>query len=124
MWNRNQRRGAAWLLLRRLGLLVLLVLVIIAADAVWGVYKKEGESQILREHAESQREDLLKRRSQLEAEIADLKSDRGLEEALREQYSLAVEGERLIVIVDSEEPETGSATSTFVDKLRSFFWFW
>ncbi len=124
MWNRNQRRGAAWLLLRRLGLLALLVLVVIAADAVWGVYQKEGESQILREQAESQREDLLKRRSQLEVEIADLGSDRGLEETLREQYALAEEGERLIVIVDPTEPETSNATSTFIDKLRSFFWFW
>ncbi|MBI2612442.1 hypothetical protein HYW59_01340 [Candidatus Kaiserbacteria bacterium] len=124
MWSRNQRQAAARLFLRRLGLVALFVLVVFAAAGVWGVYQKEQESAERRAEAEAARTDLEERQGQLSADIERLESDRGLEEALREQYSLAERGEQLIVIVDTAATSI-EATSTSRGWLgRIFHWPW
>jgi|SRR3989344_4846727 len=122
MWSRNQRQSAVRLFLRRLGLLALLVVVFGAASSVWGVYQKERESKKLRAQAETERADLLERQGRLESDIATLRTDRGLEEALREQYALAERGEQLIVIVDPPTAEPIHATSTVQQWLSNLFW--
>ncbi len=124
MWSRNQRQSAVRLFLRRLRLFGLLVLVVIAASGAWGVYRKERESATRRAEAERERTDLLERQSQLEGDLARLKTDRGLEETLREQYALAERGEKLIVIVDPPAPTPSKATSTVREWLRKTFWWW
>src|SRR3989338_8600795 len=100
MWSSQQRNNATKLFLRRLGLLGLLLLVTVGAFGVWGVYQKEQESAALRAQAEGDRADLVERQAQLGSDITKLKTDRGMEEALREQYALAEKGEGLIIIVD------------------------
>ena len=119
----GQQRDPARLLLKRISLLVLLTVVIFAAGGVWGVYKKERESATLRAQAENERADLLAREARLKEDIGKLHTDRGMEEALREQYALAGQGEDLIVIVEPETPEP-QATSTSVIKWfqRLFSW--
>lgn len=101
MWSRNQRQAAARLLLKRLGLALLFALVFFASFGVWGIYRKERESNKWRADAEAERADLEARNAKLSGDIERLKSDRGLEQALREQYALAEYGEQLIVIVDA-----------------------
>lgn len=96
----SERRNPARLLLRRLGVVGLLCLVAAALWGVWGVRGKERDSAALRAEAEMARDELLQRQARLEAELAQLATDRGLEEQLRRQYGLAAEGESLIVIVD------------------------
>src|SRR3989338_6900838 len=122
MWSRNQRQNAVRLFLRRLGMLALLGLIAVSISGVWGVYKKERESAELRAQVERERADLTARRALLESDLNSLKTDRGIEEALREQYALAESGERLIVIVDREAPASVEATSTVREWLRKFFW--
>lgn len=123
MWSRNQRQAATRLFLRRLGLLALFALVVFAASGVWGVYRKERESAERRTEAETARADLEEREGQLSADIERLKSDRGLEETLREQYGLAERGEQLIVIVDSAATSI-HGTSTRRGLFRRIFRWW
>jgi len=100
------------------------VLVIVVVSGVWGVYPKARESGVLRTQAEIERTDLLERRARLESNIAQLQTDRGLEEALREQYALAERGERLVVIVDPLIPAPVKATSTIRTLFKKIFWWW
>ncbi|OGG57413.1 hypothetical protein A2853_00615 [Candidatus Kaiserbacteria bacterium RIFCSPHIGHO2_01_FULL_55_17] len=123
MWTRNQRQSATRLFLRRLGIVALFVFVIVALSGVWGVYRKERESRTLRAQAEGEYVDLAARQAQLAADIERLGSDRGREEALREQYGLAERGEGLIVIVDSV-PMSPEATSTSRGWLGRLFPWW
>ncbi len=109
---------------RRLILAALLALVIAAIGGVWDGYQKARESAALRAQAQAQLADLTKRQAQLNADIANLKTDRGMEGVLREQYALAAKGEGLIVIVDSPMPAPIHATSSFMDKLRRAFTWW
>jgi hypothetical protein len=110
--------------LRRLGLAALAALVIFAASAVWSVYHKEEDSRILREQAERRLAELTVQEQHLDGEIARLKTARGQEAALRQQYEVGKAGERLIVIVEPAAPEPIEASSTWqlwVDKYLPFW---
>jgi len=124
MWSHNQRHSIGRLWLRRLGLVILVALIFIAATSVWGVFKKERESASLRAQAENELQELRVRESQLGADIESLRTDRGLEEALREQYGLGERGEQLIVIVDPPTPVPLEATSTMSDMFLKLFRWW
>ena len=120
----GQQRDPARLLLKRISLLVLLTVVIFAAGGVWGVYKKERESATLRAQAENERTDLLAREARLKEDIGKLNTDRGMEEALREQYALAGQGEDLIVIVEPETPEPQATSTSVIKWVQKFFSWW
>jgi len=78
----------------------------------------------LRAQAESERADLRERETRLKNDIAELKTDRGMEEALREQYALAEKGEQLIVIVEPAVSVPAEATSSPVMRWfqKMFLW--
>ena len=109
---------------RRLVLLGLLALILFSVVGVWGAYKKQQESRLLRKEAEMQLCDLSQRQEQLDADIASLETDRGKEQVLREQYALAARGEGLIVIVDTPPVAPTRATSSLVDWLKKTFTWW
>lgn len=81
-----------------MGLVLLLSLVVLRE--VWEVYQKKQDSSRSREEAEVKLLDLKRREATLRADIAALKTDRGLEDALRREYGVGREGEGLIVIVE------------------------
>lgn len=109
---------------RRLILLGLFVLIIVASTGAWGAYQKERESYALRQEAEMQLDDLSQRQAQLDTDIASLETNRGKEQVLREQYALAARGEGLIVIVDTPPVAPTHATSSLVDWFKRTFTWW
>jgi cell division protein FtsB len=120
----RQRNDPVRLFGKRLLLFALLLLVVVAIGGVWNAYQKERESAALRVRAEVQLDDLSKRQTQLTSDIANLQTDRGREEVLREQYALAARGEGLIVIVEPQNAAPIQATSTILDKLKKAFTWW
>ena len=109
---------------RRLILLALFALIVVALVGVWSTYKKERESYALRQEAEMQLNDLANRQMQLDADIENLQTNRGKEQVLREQYALAARGEGLIVIVDTPPVAPTRATSSVIDWLKKTFKWW
>ncbi|MEK7133522.1 MAG: hypothetical protein AAB804_00445 [Patescibacteria group bacterium] len=120
----RQRNDPVRVFGRRLLMLGLFALVSVLAFGMWNAYRKEGESMALRIEAETQLKDYTDRRDQLNEDIADLQTDRGVEAVLREQYALAARGEKLIVIVDQPVATPTQATSTVFDKIRGAFLWW
>jgi len=112
------------ILFRRLGTLALLIAVIGVFLSVHDVYRKERESAALRAEAEMQQADLSQQSAKLGADIASLKTDRGKEAALRQQYDVGKTGEGLIVIVEPKTPAPIQATSTLLEKLKKAFLWW
>lgn len=118
----SQRSDPVKLLQRRLIIVCLLILVAVAVRGVWGVYQKERESRMLREEAEIQLADLKTREASLRDDISELKSDRGMEEVLREEYQLAQPGEGLIVIVEPKETSPASSSKAMEWLHKAFPW--
>lgn len=116
----QQRKDPLRLMWRRILAVVLLVLIAIALRGVWGVYKKAQDSRELKVEAEATLSDLKSREKELRADIANLKSDRGVEAELRERYDLAKEGESVVVIVDPPAPPPEPRPTT-LQRFRSWF---
>jgi len=72
---------------------------------VWKVYMQERESRTLRNEAVGALSDLEAREKRVREQIDTLNTSRGLETALREQFSLAKEGENLIIVVGRPSSE-------------------
>ncbi len=117
----EKREDPIRLMRRRLVILVLLALVFVGVRGVWGVYKKEQESRMLRAETEMQLAKLKVREADLRRDMASLKSERGIEEVLREEYELAKEGEGVIVIVDPTEPVPKEPEPTRMQRIGSWF---
>lgn len=121
---RERHAALVRLFWRRLSIVVLILLIVVAGFAVWGVSEKERESRALREQAERQLNDLREQEASLSGHIRKLKTDRGKEEALREQYGVGREGEGLIVIVESPQVEQAKESPTLRQWVRRFLPFW
>jgi cell division protein FtsB len=109
---------------RRVLTVVILLLVVIASFGVWDVYKKERASASLRVEAQTALADLSAREAKLQDNIAQLQTERGKEEIVRQQYEMGKEGEHLIVIVEPDEATTAPATTTIFQKIKKAFTWW
>ena len=98
--------------MRRLMLLGLFLLVVLAMSGVWGIYRKDQESIVLKEQALSQLAALSAQQDQLKSSISDLETERGKEAALREQYNMGNAGEGMVIIVEPPKPVPVPATTT------------
>ena len=124
MASLKQRNDAVSILWRRVLLAALIFVFIILTINVWGLYRKERESALMRMQATNHYQDLVERQNTLEANINSLETDRGKEEALRGSYDVGKKGEQLIVIVDPSTTTLIQATSTPDDWLGKLFWWW
>ena len=124
MWSSRHRNEAVKLFGRRLLLLGVFLITVALISGVWNIEGKAQESASLKKQAEAQLADLTKRQDQLTADIESLKTDRGKEEALRQQYALAAKGEHMVIIVDPESAAVTVASSTVMQKIAGFFSWW
>ena len=108
----NERHDPVKLMLRRLLIIFLACLVLSALWAVWNISRKDREAARLRAESQAQLADLKAREAKLQADYEKLKTVRGKEEALREQYAVGKSGEGLIVIVEPDKPKPVQATTT------------
>jgi cell division protein FtsB len=106
---------------RRVVTIIMLLLVVLAVRGVWGVYKKSQEARVLKIEAQAKLEKLVNREQELRSDIADLRSERGVEAELRERYDLAGEGEGVVVIVDSP-PAPPEPEPTRFQRFKGWFW--
>lgn len=96
----RQRQRVARVWYRRLITLVLVIAVFGLAQGVWGVYQKERETSRNRERVEQQLAALSSREAELRDELAYLRTERGVEEELRQQFEVGREGEEMLLIVE------------------------
>ncbi len=104
---------------RRLLLVAVLILIAGAVQGVWKAYETARNSKELRSQAEVRMYELTGREATLKADIAALKSYRGVEEVLRETYGLGRQGEGVVIIVESQSAPLPSEESW---SKKLFFW--
>ena len=98
------------------------IIVLIFAWSVFGLVGKAQETTKNKKIAEDKITELQKEKSTLSLDIDKLKTDKGLEENIREKFGYAKEGEGMVVVVDDTKsnqpaPVASSGISRFFKRL-------
>ena len=103
---------------------MLFVLFVVVAHGSWQIYGKASIARAERDEAARKLAEVESHTKELEANIAWLKSDRGIEEEVRQKFTVARFGEEVVVVVDesnkkSKDSGTDSGPS-FWNRFLSF----
>lgn len=94
------RRRARRLFYSKTTIFVLLVILVILARSAWGMYEKNQLASYHREKSEEELLELKNRVENLSANVSRLKTDRGVEEEIRKNFSVSKDGEYVITVID------------------------
>lgn len=83
-------------------LMIIAVVCFFFASNMIGLVRKNKDTHVLKEQTSRELEELTARQQRLEEDIASLKSDRGQEEVIRENFQVTKEGEGVVVIINDE----------------------
>ena len=106
---------------------VLLLVLIAMGRGAWDIHQKALVAQTERNITERSLTDLQSRTSELQKSLVGLKSDQGIEEAVRQKYTVVRQGEAVVVVVD-DKPKKGENsdavnTRSVWSSITSFFGF-
>ncbi len=99
-------------------LLVLALLTFFMAHAAWGMYAKYSVSRHNLKSKKNLLDEVQENKNQLERKLEFIKSDFGKEYLLRANYSYAKDGEKMIVITQSD---TNDSVASSTDKKQNWF---
>lgn len=106
----------------RLSLGVLVVLALVLARGLWGVYQSLSDSERNLARIEEDFVELEEREIFLESELGRLRTSAGVDEEIRERFGLIREGEGIIVVVeDGETAEMKKESGSLWNAIRSWF---
>jgi len=114
----QERRKIKRKIYSKTSLVILLILIILLARSTWSIYQKEKESKQNIVIANNEVAELQSRHDLLQSQVELLKTPTGQEEAIRQKYQVAKDGEDMVVIIDS----TSTPTSSVVNTNGSGFW--
>ena len=99
---------------------ILFVLVILAAISVARAFAKEREAAKLRDQYRREVSEMDQRQAELDAQIKNLSTDRGLESEIRNRYRVSKPGEDLVVEVNNGEDASAKTNLTWWQKVLRF----
>jgi cell division protein FtsB len=108
MFDFYEKRKLRGILFSKLTAGALFVAACLLAVSAYDRYVAEQGTRERREERAAELERVQQRAATLEARVNWMESDRGKEEALREQFDVARSGEEVIVIVDESLPADGA----------------
>lgn len=100
-------------------IVVLIIVCLLLARAVWGVYGKYERSKDLADTAARDFAVLQTREKHLASLTESLKTEEGQGREIRDRFGLVQEGERAVIIIDDEREDAPHASTT-----ESGFWQW
>ena len=89
----------------------LLIITVILAKAVWDIYFKNQLAEQNRAATARELSNLETRQAKLAFEVEKLKTDQGLDETIRNNFSVVKEGEKVITIVIGDDNEANNTTA-------------
>lgn len=109
----QERKKVRKFLYSKAMLVVLLILVVFVARGAWNIHEKAAIARAERIQAAKELTGLQDHQGELEASLVRLKSGRGIEEEVRQKFTVARPGEEVVVIVDEQEKksENGGTSS-------------
>ncbi|MEK7460146.1 MAG: hypothetical protein AAB628_01200 [Patescibacteria group bacterium] len=121
----QERKKFRQIIYSKASIAVLLVFSVLIAHGAWKVHEKAIIAKAESGEAERTLSEMENRSKELEASLVRLKTDRGIEEEVRQKFAVARPGEEVVVIVDenSKKSKNGEALEekSFWDSIKSFF---
>ncbi len=102
---------------------VISLLVVLLSIAVFERYVIEREMYTHRAEAESERQEALARKIQLQEKVTYLEGERGMEEELRKNFDVAQAGEQVVILVGNNEDPAPAGPEKVEEKHR-WYQFW
>lgn len=103
------------ILYSKVTLFALAVFVFFVGRGAWNTHEKAQIARSERNIAERSLSELESRASELQASLIRLKSDRGIEEEVRQKYTVARIGEEVVIVVD-DSVKKGENGETVAEK--------
>ncbi len=122
----EKRKIKSWVF-SKLSVLVLLALCALLATSVWERYQKERETARNYRERDAELAMLEAQAAALEARVAYIESDRGIEAEIRDRYDVVKEGERAVVVMDAEQASPAVASEVVAEEEEGFLswiFFW
>lgn len=102
----QERKKIRKILYSKVTLVVLFIILIVASRGAYQIYGKAARARIEREEALSALAEMKIHTTELTENIARLKSDRGIEEEIRQRFTVARPGEEVVVVVDENDKKS------------------
>lgn len=118
----TRKKGRYWTFLEnKLLWLALAAVIVFGSLEVSKAFQKYRGTVVGLDLAEERQIKMENRRDTLMASIEKLKTERGMEEELREKFPVAKAGEEVMVIVDDKDTEPAAVENSFWSRIRKFF---
>jgi cell division protein FtsB len=124
MRNFQEKRTLRHIMRSRPFLILLSIILLVFAWKVFGFWGKMQETASNRQIIEDKIIALQQQKEKLSQDIAKLKTEKGVEENIRDKFGLTKEGEGMIVIVNEKpslEASTGNESGGFFSFLKNLF---
>lgn len=115
MFDFSEKRRIRRILYSRFTIALLLILLIFLLDALWGVYQKAHNASENKKRTVERLRVLEGREADLLASIEKLKTERGIEDEIRNKFSVVKEGEEMVVIVDLDAKNVENGGHGFIN---------
>lgn len=96
----QERKKLRKILYSKASLIALFLLLGVALNGAWGIYQKAAIARAERDRAKRSLAELEARTTELQASLARLESEKGIETDVRQKFTVALPGEDVVVIVD------------------------
>ena len=114
----QERKKFRKILYSKASILVLLVGLVLVSRGAWSVHQKAEIARTERNESVRMLAELQGRNTALEASLERLKSDKGIEDEVRQKYAVARPGEEVVVVVD----ESGKKGKNSDEVPQKSFW--
>ncbi len=105
----SQKRQIRKVMYSRITLFVLFIIVLLLAHAAYSIYGKEQLSAANYAEVKKEYDDLKSRQTVLQSQVDKLNTESGMEEEIRDKFSVAKPGETVVVLVDGTDTAVASS---------------
>ena len=123
----QERKKIRKVLYSKFTLAVLSGLLFVVIGGAWQIYQKAMVARAERDITARGFADLQSRTKELETSISRLKSNKGIEEEIRQKYTVARDGEEIVIVVDENVKKSENrkvvTDESFWQRLASFLGF-
>ena len=108
-------------------IVIIFAIIVLSVNSTYKMYKKAAETRGEKNISFNENKALEERKNELLVRIGELKTERGLEEEIRNKFRVVKSGEEVVIVVESKEAiagavfASGTSTVSWFDKVREWF---